>query len=106
ILKGSPTARRLAGQEETGADFVSPILMAAHGHPLGAAANVAQQSYNALAQSRGGPAMEALGRRLFTPGAMDPAYLATLARRQSPATGPLVRNLLTMGAARRETAKP
>jgi hypothetical protein len=105
ILKGSQTARRRAGQADVDADIITPAALAAHGNVLAASANVAQQGYNALSQSAAGPRLEAIGRRLFTPGAVDNEYLAALVRRQSPRVGPTVQNLLTMEASRRATAK-
>lgn len=98
VLKGSPTARRLAGAADI--DVVTPALMAAHGHLVGAAANVGQQAMNALAQRSGDPVKNAIGRMLFSP-QVGNDYINALQRAQNPLIGPALRmNLLAGGASR------
>jgi hypothetical protein len=95
VLKGSPTARRLAGQADI--DILSPAIMAAHGHLVGAAANVGGQAMNALSQASGDPVKAAIARQLFTSRVPASEYLNALQRAQNPRLRPVLRAGATMG---------
>ena len=105
VLKGSPTARRLAAQSEL--DVVTPTVMAAHGHPVGAALHVGQQvAGNALAQ--GSPVQAAMARRLFAPGQPGADYLSALQRRNPLFEGlsPAARAALVAGVVSGRNSPP
>ncbi len=95
ILKGSPTARRLAGQAEEGVDMLTPGLLLAHGRAGAAAMNLAHQGAASLMGSPAPAYSEALGRHLFTPGG-SPELLAALSRNRNPLASPMLTRLGTL----------
>jgi hypothetical protein len=95
VLKSSATARRLAGQ--TDIDILSPAIMAAHGHLVGAATNIGGQALNALSQASGDPVKAAIARQLFTSREPASEYLNALQRAQNPRLGPVLRAGAAMG---------
>lgn len=99
ILKGSQTARRLAGQEDVGVDLWTPAVHAAHGNPLGAALNLGAQAMNRL-RAPSAATNAPLGRMLFQQRPMDQELLDALARVHNPLAAPLARRAISTTANR------
>ena len=76
---------------------MTPALMAAHGHVVGAVGNIGAQAMNALTQASGDPVKTAIARQLFTSQQPGAAYLNALQRAQNRTLVPLLRAGTTMG---------
>jgi hypothetical protein len=96
VLRGSQTARRLAGQQEAPVDpgFLSDLM---HGHYMRAAGGAARGIYSALTRPPAEQA-EQLGNLLFAPGGQD-ALPAITSRTQALQANAALRNkLLFLGS--------
>lgn len=87
VLKGSQTARRMAGQQDL--DVTTPVTMALTGHPLPAAANLLAQQARASPAMDTDPVKAAIARQLF--GQQIDPYFAAMERAQQRTLTPFVR---------------
>lgn len=89
VLRGSQTARRLAGQQDTGVDVTTPLFHTVTGNFGHAAMNVFQQAAEAMKRPPGKQGVE-LGNMLFSPG----ANAGTLDALATVRANPLLRSYL------------
>jgi hypothetical protein len=95
VLSGSPTARRLAAQQDM--DYVRPAMIAMGGHPLPAAVDLLRQVGRAGTGIDTNPVQTAAAQQLFSqPGA---EYFAGLQRLQNRQMTPFARVPLGIGGA-------
>lgn len=87
VLSGSPTARRLAAQQDV--DYVRPAMIAAGGHPVAAGVDLLRQVGRSGTGIDTNPVQTALARQLFTQPGSD--YFDALKRLQSRQVTPWVR---------------